>query len=42
MGNKGAMIKLKSDLKPEFVTFSHVPHPNKPAMAYANPYSMFM
>jgi serine/threonine-protein phosphatase 5 len=34
-GNKGAFIKLKQDMKPEFFSFSHVPHPPVPPMAYA-------
>ncbi|KAJ8045673.1 Serine/threonine-protein phosphatase 5 [Holothuria leucospilota] len=39
MGNKGALINMSSDLKPKFVTFEAVPHPNVRPMAYAN--SMF-
>lgn len=37
MGNKGAYITLSGkDLKPNFVTYSAVPHPNVKPMAYAN------
>jgi len=39
-GNKGALIKFKADLVPEFIKFSHVPHPNVPPMAYASMYGM--
>lgn len=36
MTNKGAYIHFKgSDMKPHFVQFEAVPHPNKPAMCYA-------
>jgi len=35
MGNKGALIKLGSDLKPKFTQFTAVPHPNIKPMAYA-------
>lgn len=35
MGNKGALVKLGSDLKPEFITFEAVPHPPIRPMAYA-------
>lgn len=35
MGNKGAFIKLKEDLKPEYTTFSAVPHPAVRPMQYA-------
>jgi serine/threonine-protein phosphatase 5 len=38
IGNKGAIVRLKADLKPEFVTFKEVPHPKVPIMAYANPF----
>jgi len=42
MGNKGAVLKFKgNDMKPQFKTFTAVPHPNVPAMAYAKPF-MFM
>jgi serine/threonine-protein phosphatase 5 len=36
MGNKGAFIKFKADMKPNFVTFTAVPHPSVRPMAYAN------
>lgn len=37
MGNKGAFIILNGrDLKPKFVTYEAVPHPNVKPMAYAN------
>ncbi|KAM7503006.1 hypothetical protein LguiB_001910 [Lonicera macranthoides] len=37
MGNKGAFIRFEaSDLKPNIVTFSAVPHPDVKPMAYAN------
>eukprot|EP00094_Tigriopus_californicus_P012669 TCALIF_12247-PA protein Name:"Similar to Ppp5c Serine/threonine-protein phosphatase 5 (Rattus norvegicus)" AED:0.08 eAED:0.08 QI:0/0/0/0.75/1/1/4/0/498 len=37
MGNKGAFITLKGgDLRPEFTSYVHVPHPNVKPMAYAN------
>jgi len=35
MGNKGALIKLGSDLKPQFTQFTAVPHPDIKPMAYA-------
>ena len=35
-GNKGAIIKFEKDLKPQFVTFSHVPHPPMKPMAYSS------
>jgi len=41
IGNKGAVITLKSDLKPQFITYTAVPHPQVPPMAYAGSYSMF-
>ena len=28
IGNKGAFITLKEDIKPEFTTFDAVPHPD--------------
>jgi serine/threonine-protein phosphatase 5 len=37
VGNKGAFIRLKSDLKPQFTTYEAVPHPPVPIMAYASP-----
>ena len=43
MGNKGAFITMKGkDLKPEFVTYSEVPHPDVKPMAYANSLFSFM
>ncbi|XP_066911519.1 serine/threonine-protein phosphatase 5-like [Clytia hemisphaerica] len=36
MGNKGAFITLYEDLKPNFTSFSSVPHPSVRPMAYAN------
>ncbi len=38
MGNKGAFINLTGGgyLKPKFVTYEAVPHPNVKPMAYAN------
>jgi serine/threonine-protein phosphatase 5 len=42
MGNKGAFIRLKSDMIPEFITFDAVSHPNIPAMFYANPYTKIL
>jgi len=36
MGNKGAFIKFKADLKPDFHQFEAVPHPPVPVMAYAS------
>lgn len=36
MTNKGAYIHFKGDtMKPHFVQFEAVPHPNVPAMHYA-------
>ena len=35
---QGAFIRLKNDMIPEFITFDAVPHPDIPAMFYANPY----
>ncbi len=40
MGNRGAFIRFDSNLKPSYVTFDAVPHPNVPPMFYAN--RMFM
>jgi serine/threonine-protein phosphatase 5 len=34
MGNLGAFITFKADLKPEFTQFDCVPHPSVPPMAY--------
>lgn len=42
MTNKGAVIKFKgSEMKPHFVQFEAVPHPNVPAMHYARAPGMF-
>jgi serine/threonine-protein phosphatase 5 len=35
MGNKGAFIRFGEDLKPNFVQYDAVPHPNVPPMRYA-------
>ena len=36
MGNKAAIVQIKGDdLKPNFITFEAVPHPNVPSMAFA-------
>jgi serine/threonine-protein phosphatase 5 len=35
MGNKGAWIRFENDLKPKFTTFTAVPHPKVPPMAYS-------
>jgi len=35
IGNKGAMIIFGANMKPQFKTFTAVPHPNVPPMAYA-------
>jgi len=37
-GNKGAIIRFDSNMKPTFVTFGHVPHPSVRPMQYANDY----
>ncbi|XP_023217724.1 serine/threonine-protein phosphatase 5-like [Centruroides sculpturatus] len=43
MGNKGAFITMNGrDLKPNFVTYSAVPHPNVKPMAYASNLLAFM
>jgi len=39
VGNKGSIVIFKDDLKPNFVTFDAVPHPDMPPMAYASNYS---
>jgi len=39
IGNKGAVIVLNADLKPNYITYEAVPHPKVPPMAYANTYS---
>lgn len=41
MGNKGAFIKFKEDMKPNFTQFTAVPHPNVPPMRYASMMSQF-
>mmetsp|Transcript_7904 Transcript_7904/g.13991 ORF Transcript_7904/g.13991 Transcript_7904/m.13991 type:complete len:522 (-) Transcript_7904:195-1760(-) len=41
IGNKGALIRFKKDLKPEFEQFSAVPHPDIKPMAYAKNMGMF-
>ncbi|KAL6071211.1 Serine/threonine-protein phosphatase 5 [Balamuthia mandrillaris] len=41
IGNKGAIVVLDDELKPSFVTYSAVPHPKVPPMAYASNFSMF-
>ncbi len=40
MGNKGAFIRFRQDMKPSFIQFEEVPHPNVPPMRYAGA-SMF-
>jgi len=35
-GNKGAIIRISSDLTKEYITYAHVPHPPIPPMAYAS------
>ena len=37
MGNKGALIRFGSDMKPQFTKFTAVPHPAVSPMAYASP-----
>ena len=42
MGNKGAFIRFQGgDMEPKITTFSQVPHPKVPPMAYANQWSQF-
>ena len=41
MGNKGAFIRFKADMKPNFTQFTAVPHPNVPPMRYASMMSQF-
>lgn len=41
MRNKGAFIRFYDDMKPVFTTFSEVPHPPVPVMAYASGLSQF-
>ncbi|PXF47317.1 Serine/threonine-protein phosphatase 5 [Gracilariopsis chorda] len=36
MGNKGAFIRFKPDMEPNFVQFTAVPHPHVPPMRYAS------
>ena len=35
-GNKAAIVKIESDLTPQFITFAHVEHPPMKPMAYSN------
>ncbi|GBL93574.1 Serine/threonine-protein phosphatase 5 [Araneus ventricosus] len=43
MGNKGAFITMKGkDMKPKFVAYNAVPHPNVKPMAYASSLLAFM
>lgn len=35
MGNKGAFIRFRNDMKPHFTQFESSPHPNIPPMRYA-------
>ncbi|GAQ87925.1 protein phosphatase 5 [Klebsormidium nitens] len=42
MGNKGAFIRFKSDMKPKYTKYSAVPHPNVRPMAYANNFLNFL
>jgi len=37
MGNKGAFIRFEHDMKPNYTSFTHVPHPAVAPMAYASP-----
>jgi serine/threonine-protein phosphatase 5 len=41
VGNKGAFIRFDSEMKPNYVQFSAVPHPAIKPMAYASNFSMF-
>ena len=41
MGNKGAWIRFGSDMKPNFVQFDAVPHPNVRPMQYASTFMNF-
>jgi serine/threonine-protein phosphatase 5 len=41
IGNKGAIINFFDDLQPKYVTYSAVPHPSLPPMAYATGFSQF-
>ena len=42
MGNKGAFITFKADLKPVFTVFDAVPHPPIKPMAYASMFGGMM
>eukprot|EP01117_Protostelium_nocturnum_P005144 TRINITY_DN1868_c0_g1_i3.p1 TRINITY_DN1868_c0_g1~~TRINITY_DN1868_c0_g1_i3.p1 ORF type:complete len:117 (-),score=37.13 TRINITY_DN1868_c0_g1_i3:48-398(-) len=42
VGNKGALIRFDSDMKPNFIQFTAVPHPAIKPMAYASNFNMFM
>jgi len=42
VGNKGALIKFDSSMKPSFVQFAAVPHPPVKPMAYASNFNMFL
>lgn len=43
MGNKGSFITMNGkDMKPKFITYSAVPHPNVKPMAYASSLLAFM
>jgi len=37
VGNSGAFAIIRGNLKPEYTSFPHVPHPNVPPMAYSSP-----
>jgi len=37
VGNMGAIAVIGTNLKPQYTSFSHVPHPTVPPMAYASP-----
>jgi serine/threonine-protein phosphatase 5 len=41
MGNKGAFVRFKADLRPQFTQFEAVWHPNVPPMRYASMFSQF-
>jgi serine/threonine-protein phosphatase 5 len=41
MGNKGAFIRFYADMKPVFTTYTAVPHPAVPPMAYSSGLSQF-
>lgn len=41
MKNKGAIITFNEDMKPNFIQFNEVKHPNIKPMAYAQNYGMF-